>query len=184
MIHLIMGLSLGLSVLTSASLWIGFQWRNDHQILLRSHAQQDIRALMETLVHDIRRANFQTNSTENFVLSAHQILFTVDRNDNSIQDNNDCSGFRLANKELQTKTSCQPVVWTTLIDPKFLQLLDLTFSLQCDNSAAAQGDLLLIELRNQSSTEKTPHTWQRHVRLRNLQVHSRPLSLSCSNFQS
>jgi type IV pilus assembly protein PilW len=113
MVNLMMGLALGLSVLSAAAVWVNAQWQIDRQTLLRSHTQQDVRALLDTLVHDIRRANFQganlsalqSNSavcgspfcglSEDFELSRRQILFSLDRNDNGIKDNNDCSGFRV-----------------------------------------------------------------------------------------
>jgi Tfp pilus assembly protein PilW len=185
MLNLWVGLAMGLSLLSAAAVWVNFQWRNDRQILLRSHTQQDTRALMDTLVHDLKRANFQGHfgangsldigscpsdfcgAVEDFQFSAHQILFSIDRNDNGMKDNNECSGFRLNAKELQTKTSCQPAVWTSLSDSKNLQVLELNFRFQCNNSALHQGHSLLISIRSQSSSEKVPSTWQRVVRLRN-----------------
>ena len=60
MVNLLVGLAMGLSVLSAAVFWVHFQWAHDRKILDRSHAQQETRALMDTLVQDIRRANFHS----------------------------------------------------------------------------------------------------------------------------
>lgn len=198
MLNLFVGWALGMSMLSAAVYWLNLQWQNDRQTLQRTHLQQDVRALMDTLVHDIRRANFQAvmpypstgNSgacpsafcglPEDFELGPQQILFSIDRNSNGIKDNNECSGFRSKDKELQTRTSCLPVVWTSLSDAKNLQILELNFQIQCTNNPNASGDVLSVSLRSQSTTEKLPQTWQRWVQLRNHPGHTRPASLNCN----
>jgi hypothetical protein len=73
----------------------------------------------------------------------------------------------LNGNQIQTKTSCQPVVWTSLTQPKNLEILALELRLQCNQSSPILGELLLIEIRSQTATEKMPLTWRRGVRLRN-----------------
>jgi Tfp pilus assembly protein PilW len=180
MVNLLLGLAMGLSILAAASTWAALQWRSDRQILQRSQTQQELRALMDTLVHDIRRAQFDSSSND-FQVSPHQILFSINRNDNARRDNNECSGFRLNAQALQTQTACQPVVWTTLNDTRSLQILALNFRWECDNTSTSQGDLLWIQLTSQASHEAVPSTWQRHVRLRNVHARMRPTSLPCNN---
>jgi hypothetical protein len=153
---------------------------------------------MDTLIHDLRNANFQAlmpnnmpgnigacpsafcGLPEDFEISSHQILFTVDRNSNGVKDNNECSGFRINGKELQAKTACQPVVWSTMSDAKNLQLLSLDFSMECDNSPSSAGDVVTVSLSAQSISEKVPQTWQRWVRLRNHNTHTRTAAFNCS----
>ena len=112
MIQLLVGLALGLSVLSAASVWVSLQWQSLQRQLQQSQYQHDVRTLMDTLVADIKRANFKSsasstsvnpsttcpsdfcNSSDDFKLTEHQILFSIDRNDNGIKDNNECSGFR------------------------------------------------------------------------------------------
>ena len=65
MVNLLVGMAMGLSLLSAAVFWVHFQWTHDRKILERSHAQQETRALMDTLVHDIRRANFHSASITN-----------------------------------------------------------------------------------------------------------------------
>jgi hypothetical protein len=198
MVNLLVGLAMGLSVLSAAVFWVHFQWTHDRKILDRSHAQQETRALMDPLVQDIRRANFHSiviaptspqnplcpiqfcGTLEDFYLTPQQILFSIDRNENGLKENNECSGFRLNGNQIQTKTSCQPVVWTSLTQPKHLEILTLELRLQCNQTSTILGELLLIEIRSQISNEKIPVTWRRGVRLRNSGVHIRAAASNCT----
>ena len=180
MVNLLLGLTLGLSLLAAASTWAALQWRSDRLIVQRSQTQQELRALMDTLVHDIRRAQFQ-GEPKDLQISSHQILFTVNRNDNALRDNNECSGFRLNGTILQTQTSCQPAVWTSLNDYRSLQILALNFRWECDSGSSSQGDLLSLEVRSQATQEPVPATWQRHVRLRNVHARMRPPTATCTS---
>ena len=180
MVNLLAGLAMGLALLAAASTWAALQWRSDLQIVQRSHAQQEVRTLMGTMVHDIRRAQFRSKPTD-LLVSPHQMVFSVNRNDNAERDNNECSGFRLNGAALQIQTACQPVVWTTLNDSRSLQILSLNFQWECDNSNTSGGDLLWIELSSQSAHEAVPSIWQRHVRMRNVHAHLRPETAPCSS---
>jgi len=199
MVNLLVGIAMGLSVLSAAVFWVHFQWTHDRKILERSHVQQETRALMDTLIHDIRRANFFSlaitpnashdlvcpiafcGASEDFYLSIQQILFSIDRNENGLKENNECSGFRLNGNQIQTKTSCQPVVWTSLTQPKHLEILTLELRLQCNQSSPILGEFLLIEIRSQTATEKMPLTWRRGVRLRNSGTHLRNVAAKCTD---
>lgn len=198
LLNLVLGWALSLSVLSAAAMWLQLQWQNDRQIRLRSHTQQDVRALMDNLIHDLRNANFQAlmpnNMTgnigacpsafcglpEDFEISRHQILFSADRNSNGVKDNNECSGFRINGKDLQTKTACQPVVWSTMSDAQNLQILALDFSMECNNNPASIGEVVSVMLRAQSTSEKVPQTSQRWVRLRNHHISTRAPAFNCS----
>jgi type II secretory pathway component PulJ len=197
MLNAMMGWALSFSVLSAAVFWLNFQWQNDRQLVLINQRQNDTRALMTTMVHDLKRSNFQAimpnkqlgnmgecpsefcGLTEDFEMSRQQILFSLDRNSNGIKNNNECSGFRLNGKELQTKTSCQPVVWTALNDAKNLQILDLTFRLECDDRIASWGHVVVVDMHFQSSAEKTPLSVQGIVRLRNQNLQFHPASIQC-----
>ena len=198
MVNILVGLAMGLGVLSAAVFWVHFQWTQDRKILESSHAQQETRAMMDTMVHDIRRANFQSigiaptthsetnclspfcGAPEDFQVTPQQILFSIDRNENGLKENNECSGFRLNGNQIQTKTSCQPVVWTSLTQPKHLEILTLELRLQCNQTSTILGELLLIEIRSQISNEKIPLTWRRGVRLRNSGVHIRDAASHCT----
>jgi hypothetical protein len=180
MVNLLIGMAMGLGILAAASTWTAMQWQSDRHTAQRSLAQQDIRALMDTLVHDIRRAQFRSQP-QHFQVSPHQILFSINRNDNAQRDNNECSGFRLNGTALQTQTACQPVVWTSLNDSRTLQILSLNFEWSCDNNNGSLGDLLWLQITSQSPHEPTPSTWQRHVRMRNVHARLRPDVTTCNS---
>jgi hypothetical protein len=65
-------------------------------------------------------------------------------------------------------------------DAKNLQLLSLDFSMECDNSPRASGDVVTVSLSAQSTSEKVPQTWQRWVRLRNHNSRMRTAAFNCS----
>lgn len=180
MVNLLLGWLMGLGILSAATTWATSQWLTDRHIVQRSHGQQDLRALMDTLVHDLRRAQFQSAAID-FQVSDHQILFSINRNDNGLRDNNECSGFRLNGATLQTKTSCQPVVWTTLNDTQTFKVQALNFRWDCDNAPNSQGDSLWIELQSQATHDAVSTTWRRTVRLRNVHPMQRPSSSSCNS---
>lgn len=197
MLNALIGWALGFSVLSAGVVWLHFQWQNERHIVLRNHIQQDARALMETMVHDLKRSNFQATMSNNnpgnsgqcpsdfcglsedFEISQQQILFSLDRNANGIKNNNECSGFRRNSKVLQTKTSCKPVVWTTMNDSKNLQILELNFRIECDYSADSIGHVVAVAMRFQSSTEMAPQSVERLVRLRNHNMHVRSTGIAC-----
>lgn len=185
MIQLLLGLALGLSVLSAASVWVSLQWQSHQRQLQQSQYQHDVRTLMDTLVADIKRANFKgsaastsvkpsttcpsdfCNSEDDFKLTEHQVLFSIDRNDNGIKDNNECSGFRQNGKLIQTKTSCSPVVWTSLTTLKTLEVNNLRFQLLCMPDGLTASSVILISLSTQTTFQSMPTDWQRYVQLRN-----------------
>ena len=186
MVNFLVGMAMGWSVLSAAVFWVHLQWIHDRQILERSHAQQEVRALMDTLVSETRRANFHsiaitTTSTQAPYCPPQQILYSIDRNENGLKENNECSGFRLNANQIQTKTSCQPVVWTTLTQAKHLEILALNLRLQCNLSLQNSAELLRIEIRSQIPTEKIPFISERVVRLRNSDARSRNVASNCTD---
>jgi Tfp pilus assembly protein PilW len=88
MVNLLIGMAMGLSVLSAAVFWVHFQNTHDKKILERSHAQQETRALMDTLVHDIRRANFHSVAITPTVL---QVNFAGYRKTSMSRHNKFCS---------------------------------------------------------------------------------------------
>jgi type IV pilus assembly protein PilW len=197
MVNLLVGIAIGLSVLSAATFWVNFQWQHSKEILQRSRAQQEISALMETLVHDLRRAHFHSSSMvnngsqdahcpsqfcgalEDFQVSAQQILFSVDRNENGIKENNECSGFRFYANQVQIKTACKPVVWTALTKLQHWDILAFEIQLQCDPASLSQVVNLTMAIRKQLSSDTTAMAWQRQVRLRNASTRPRYLEPSC-----
>jgi hypothetical protein len=71
------------------------------------------------------------------------------------------------------------VVWTALNDAKNLQILELTFRLECDDRIASLGHVVVVDMQFQSSSEKTPQSVQGIVRLRNQNAQFHPASTQC-----
>ena len=175
------------------------QWQHSKQILQSSRAQQEGSVLMNTLVHDLRRAHFHSSNLvnngsqdahcpsqfcgalEDFQVSAQQILFSVDRNENGIKENNECSGFRFYANQVQMKTACKPVVWTALTKFQNWHILAFEIQLQCDPVSLSQVVNLTMAIRKQLSSDTTAMTWQRQVRLRNASTRARHLGPFCQS---
>ena len=59
MLNALLGWALSFSVLSAAVFWLNFQWQNDRYLVLINQRQNDARALMASMVHDLKRSNFQ-----------------------------------------------------------------------------------------------------------------------------
>ena len=147
MISLLIGLIVGLFVLNGGiHLWMN-TLKSQRTVLQENHLQQDLRAALDWMAQDIRRAQYingawRTRITptcndefcgqaEDFSVSANQIEFSWDRNDNGSKDNNECTGFQLKSYELRAKTSCNPVVWSAITDAASIRVTALQFTLHC-----------------------------------------------------
>jgi type IV pilus assembly protein PilW len=155
MVSLLIGLAMGLLVISGGiHLWVT-ALQSQHKALQESHLAQDLRVAMDWMVQDIRRAQYvnaawqtRINSTcndafcgaaEDFRMSANQIEFSWDRDDNGQKKNNECTGFQLKSFELLTKTACGPVVWTAITDAGNIKVTALQFTSHCN---LVQGTLL------------------------------------------
>ena len=199
MVNLLIGIAIGLSVLSAATFWVNFQWQHSRQILQRSHAQQESSAFMDTLIHDLRQANFQgvkltgmglqdplcssqfCGALEDFDVTGQQILFSMDRNENGIKENNECSGFRFNANQIQMKTLCKEGQWTGLTKPQNLEVVAFKVKLLCSSDLLNQDVILSIEVRSQMASEKVAITSRRSVRLRNVSSRSRNVTPYCRN---
>jgi len=147
MISLLIGLAMGLLVISGGiHLWMT-TLKSQRTALQESHLAQDLRTAMAWMVQDIRRAQYmngawrtRTMSTcnddfcgtaEDFSVSANQIEFSWDRNDNGSKDNNECTGFQLKSYELRTKTACSPAVWSAITDAGSIKVMALQFTSHC-----------------------------------------------------
>jgi len=198
LVGVLISIALGIGLLSGASVWWAAHWRAQRGTLQSNHSQQDLRFAMESMVHDIRRAQFfPVNSLtslsltcmgafcgnlEDFDLSTNQILFSLDRNENSLKDNNECTGFRLSGNALQIKTACTPAVWTAMTDVRSVQISGLEFSLSCVEINKQIQATVSVSVRSQVPGQTSTSVVQRQVRIRNaLQTNSLSLlSLSPS----
>jgi type IV pilus assembly protein PilW len=155
MVSLLIGLAVGLLVISGGiHLWMT-SLQSQRTALQASQLAQDLRVAMDWIVQDIRRAQYvnaawrtRINSTcndafcgaaEDFRVSANQIEFSWDRDDDGKKKNNECAGFQLKSFELIAKTACGPVVWTAITDAGNIKVTALQFTSHC---SWVQGTLL------------------------------------------
>ncbi|PUE24793.1 hypothetical protein [Limnohabitans sp. Jir72] len=153
LIGLVVGLGLGLLVLAAGTQMLAHQLRGHRWLLQDSHAHHDLHAALSIIARELRQAQgteyawkLRTSApcpdafcdgAEDFSISADRINFSMDRNHNGIQENNECLGFRLTGGELKARTSCAPEVWTSLTDVDSLKITQLQWQVKC----APQGRL-------------------------------------------
>jgi type II secretory pathway component PulJ len=153
LVGLVVGLGLGLLVLAAGTQMLAHQLRGHRWQLQDSHVHHDLRAAMSSITQQLRQAQATEDAwklrtsapcpdafcdgAEDFSISDDRINFSIDRNRNGLQDNNECLGFRLSNGELKARTSCEPEVWTSLTDVGSLKITQLQWQVTC----AAQGRL-------------------------------------------
>jgi type II secretory pathway component PulJ len=147
LVGLLVGLALGLLVAAAGQRMLAQQLRHERQTQTLLQAQTQLRDAIDLMLHSLQGAQgipraWNTridaqchdafcNGTEDFSLSGNQLEFTLDRNRDGVQDNNECLGFRLTAGEIKAKTSCTPVVWTSLTGSDHLRVTALTWQLRC-----------------------------------------------------
>ena len=146
---LLVGLSVGLIVLTAGSALLSNQLRGHRMALQDSHLHHDLRTAMDWMARELRKAQYSANAwetrsstacddafcdgPEDFSIEGDWIDFSHDRNHNGKQDNNECMGFRLAGKALLAKRSCSASGdWLAITDNASLQITDLRWQLNCE----------------------------------------------------
>ena len=97
------------------------------------------------------------------------LVWSLDRNHDGVQDNNECTGYRLRAGSLQQRSACQPETWVALSDPATLNLSGLSANLQCQTRAGwVQRQLqLTMQANDPSHPRQPPWVLQQRVLLRN-----------------
>lgn len=148
LVGLMVGLGLGLVVLAAGSQMLGHLLRGHRLALQDSHLHHDLRSALDTMTRELRQAQTigeawhrrtPVQCTDAFcagpgdlVVQGQRIGFSRERNHNGLLDNNECSGFRLNQHELQIRTACSPEVWTDLTDVGSIKMTDLEWQVQCE----------------------------------------------------
>jgi type IV pilus assembly protein PilW len=153
LIEMLVGLLVGLVVVAAAgSVYIStFRGQTGNTKLVRLN--QDLRAMMDIMARDIRRAGFVTNDpitnfsslqtnpffsgTEDLAIynSGNCIVYSYNKDNDSppVVDNNERFGFRKTGTELQMRTSgttnanCTDGSWETITEPQ-VEITGLTFA--------------------------------------------------------
>ncbi len=186
LIGLLLGIAIGLGVLTGGiGLWM-VTLKAQRNALQLSRMHQDLRAALDWMAQEIRQAQYVHNAwatrktadcrdafcgaAEDFSVSDNQIEFSWDRDDDGTKDNKECNGFQLRAFELRTKTACASGEWQVFTNAEHVKVMSLKFTPHC---TWVNGSLLRhinIELSaSLPSDPLTTVTHQQSVQLRNAQ---------------
>ena len=171
LVGLLVGLSLGLLVLTGGAHMLAQLLRGHRLALQDSHLQQDLHFAMDLMASELQDAQYSAKSwntrspdtctdafcdgPEDFSLGNGRIDWTLDRNHDGTQDNDECTGFRVKAGALQVRTACSPEVWTALTDTATVRLTRLEAAVQCHAQAGWLQRQVLLQLEAQSPQDAT-----------------------------
>jgi len=202
LVGLLVGMVVGLIVLGGASLIYLDAARANSITLQTSRSNQELKAIMDVMVRDIRRAGRSTavancmggatctnnfaGGSEDWTVAANQIDFTYDLNANGSQDSTECHGFRRVEASgvgrIEMKTNCTPT-WQSLSTPNSMNISNLSLTSETRCLSAGSGQLAVrqvlvyLEAQNGNVTRRMCQT----IRLKNDSVTS---SCSESNFST
>ena len=175
LVGLMGGLGLGMLVLAAGSQMLAHQLRGHRWLLQDSHAHHDLRAALDAMTGPLRQAqsvheawrkrtgaecrDVFCDGPEDFSVSADRIHFSIDRNHNGEQDNNECLGFRLSNGEIKARTACQPEVWTAITDAGSLKITALQWRVHCAPTGRLWQRWVTVDLTAQWPSDKS-RQWQ------------------------
>ena len=148
LVGMLVGLGVGMVVLAAGSQMLAQQMQGHRLALQDSHVHHDLRSALDTVDRELRQAQsfgqawrerVSAQCTDAFCAGqadlqvlGQRISFGHDRNQSGLLDNNECSGFRLKDHELQIRTACTPEVWTDLTDAGSLKMTGLQWQVQCE----------------------------------------------------
>lgn len=166
LIGLLVGLVVGLIVLGGASLIYLNAARANSTTLQLSRTNQELKAIMDVMVRDIRRAGRSAaainciggvSCTDSFVggsedwsVAASQIDFTYDLNANGSQDSDECHGFRRVEESgigrIEMKSNCTPT-WQALSSPDSTHISNFALTSETRCQAAGSRQLAVRKVR-------------------------------------
>ncbi len=185
LVGLLVGMALGLLVLTAGTQMLAQQLRGHRMNLQASHVQHELRAAMDWMASELRQAQYvaqawQSRSParcddpfcdglEDFSIADDWIDFSRDRNHDGLQDDDECMGFRLSDQALVARRSCSGSgQWLALSDRASLELTALEWQLQCELRAGWLHRSVRISLVGQWPGDPTrPVRLAQTVHLRN-----------------
>lgn len=185
LVGLLVGLALGLGVLAMGAQMLARLLSEQHRLGAQSRRQQDLHFVLERIANEVQDAQYSAHAwrsrdahacndafcdgPEDFSIGASHILWSFDRNHDGVQDNNECTGYRLRAGSLQQRSACQPETWVALSDPATLELSGLRATLQCQPRAGGVQRQVLLELQAHNPLRPSEAPWplQQRVLLRN-----------------
>ncbi len=184
LVGLLVGLGVGLVVLAAGSQMLAQHLQGHRLALQDSHVHHDLRSALDNIERELRQAQSLGQAWRGRV-SAHcadvfcageadllvqgqRISFGQDLNQNGLLDNNECSGFRIKDHELQIRTACTPEVWTDLTDAGSLKMTGLQWQVQCEKRGRWVARWVTVQLSAQWPRDATRAlSLSRTVSLRN-----------------
>ena len=184
LVCMLVGLGVGMVVLAAGSQMLAQQMQGHRLALQDSHVHHDLRSALDTVVRELRQAQslgqawrerVSAQCTDAFCAGqadlqvlGQRISFGHDRNQSGLLDNNECSGFRLKDHELQIRTACTPEVWTDLTDAGSLKMTGLQWQVQCEKRGRWVARWVTVQLSAQWPRDATRAlSLSRTVSLRN-----------------
>lgn len=165
LVGLLVGLGVGLVVLAAGSQMLAQHLQGHRLALQDSHLHHDLRSALDTIARELRQAQSlgqawrwraTAHCTDAFcagqadlLVQGQRISFGQDRNHNGLLDNNECSGFRLRDHELQIRTACTPEVWTDLTDAGSLKMTGLQWQVHCEKRGRWVARWVTVQLSAQ-----------------------------------
>lgn len=184
LVGLLVGLAVGLLVLAGATHMLAQLYRTQNLSLQDQHAEQELQWAIELVARELTNAQYVANAWQSRSPSACQdafcagpedlrvapgrIDFSLDRDHNGTQDNDECTGLRLNAGALQVRTACSPEVWAPLTDTSVLRVTRLDAQLQCQHGRGwvQRSVRLLVQAQTPALTARTL-VIERQVGLRN-----------------
>lgn len=147
LVGLLVGIALGMLVLATGTQMLAQLMRGHRLALQDSHLQQDLSFAMDLMARELRHAHHVANAWSlrspgtcddafcdditDFQSGDNRIEFSMDRNHDGLQDNNECMGFRVSHGVLSTRTGCQSSSWQPLTDTTTVVVSRLDATLHC-----------------------------------------------------
>lgn len=184
LIGLLIGMTVGMLALSAGADMLTQLLRGQRLALQDSHVQQDLHFALDLMTSELQDAQYAASAwrsrspasctdafcdgAEDFSLGSERMDWTLDRNHDGQQDNNECTGYRLRSGALQVRTACAPEVWVALTDTSTLRLTQLQASAQCTVRAGWLYRQVLLQIEGSSPLEPARRIGlQRRIAIRN-----------------
>ena len=147
LVGLLVGIALGMLVLAAGAQMLAQLLRGHRQALQDSHLQQDLHFALDLMARELANAQYVAqawktrsvsacndpfcDAANDFQIADNRIEFSLDRDHNGQQDNNECLGYRVANGVLSMRTSCDSSGWQPLTDKTSAVATRLQAQLHC-----------------------------------------------------
>ncbi|WP_462320965.1 PilW family protein [Halochromatium sp.] len=183
-----LGMTVGMIVVAAVVAMLVSTLSLNARALNDSYLNQELKAIMDIMVRDIRRAQYSAASAasvggsacahefvcglEDWMVEDARIEYTYDENASGSQDNDECFGFRhrLSSGvgKVEKKYSCTPT-WQSLSDANAVDIDDLRFSagIACIPSGSAFLAIREVKIYLEGSHAGTTRWLCQKVRVKN-----------------